>query len=146
MKATLKVFLLLGVIVMTGQLGSIALCQSQGRDRLYNQNTETTIKGTVEQVKTAYLPGGGASAQAREQFSGPIYLNLKADSGTLRVYLGPSSFVESKGFKFAKGDQIEVTGSKVPNKDAIIAREVKRGDQVLVLRNAQGIPQWSGDR
>jgi len=76
--------------------------------------------------------------------SGPIYLNLNADSGTFAVYLGPSWFLESKGFKFAKGDQIEVTGSKLQDKDMIIAREVKRGDQVLVLRNAQGIPDWSG--
>jgi len=145
MKATFTVCVLLAVIMMTGQLGSVALCQEQERARLYNQNTETTIKGTVEQVKTAYLPGGGASAQARKEFRGPIYLNLKTDSGAFSVYLGPSSFLESKSFKFAKGDQIEVTGSKVTNKDAIIAREVKRGDQVLILRNAQGIPQWSGD-
>ncbi|HEY2487200.1 MAG TPA: hypothetical protein VGI36_18810 [Candidatus Binataceae bacterium] len=146
MKAIFNLYLLLVVVVMTGQPGSVALCQEQGSAHLYNQGTETTIKGTVEEVKTAYLPGGGASAQAQGQFSGPIYLNLKADSGTFRVYLGPSSFLESKSFKFAKGDQIEVTGSKLPNGDAIIAREVKRGDQVLVLRNAQGIPQWAEGR
>src|SRR5262249_5589047 len=146
MKATFNVCLLLGVIVMIAQLGSVAFCQEQETARLYNQNTETSIKGTVEQVKTAYLPGGGASRQAHKEFRGPIYLNLKADSGTLRVYLGPSSFVESKGFKFAKGDQVEVTGSKVPNKDAIIAREVKRGGQVLILRNPQMRPQWSPAR
>ena len=35
-------------------------------------------------------------------------------------------------------------GSKFQDKDRIVAREVKRGDQVLVLRNAQGIPDWSG--
>ena len=146
MKTTFNLCLLLVVIVMIGQPGSVAFCQEQEGARLYDQNTETTIKGTVEEVKTAYLPGGGASAQARQEFGGPIYLNLKTDSGTLRVYVGPSSFLESKNFKFAKGDQIEVTGSKLPNRDAIIAREVKRGDQVLVLRNAQGIPQWSGGR
>lgn len=146
MKARLNFGLLLVVIVMAAQPGSVALCQEEGSARLYNQGTETTIKGTVEEVKTAYLPGGGASAQAQGEFSGPIYLNLQADSGTLRIYLGPSSFLESKNFKFAKGDQIEVTGSKLPNGDTIIAREVKRGDQVLVLRNAQGIPEWSGGR
>ena len=69
---------------------------------------------------------------------------LKADSGTPAVYLGPSWFLESKGFKFAKGDEIEVTGSKLEAQDTIVAREVKKGDQVLVLRNAQGIPAWSG--
>jgi len=111
---------------------------------VYNPNTETTVKGTVEQVKTAYLPGGGLNAQAEQEFSGPIYLDLKTDSGTSAVYLGPSAFLESKGFKFAKGDQIEVTGSMLQAQNTIVAREVKRGDQVLVLRNAQGIPAWSG--
>lgn len=146
MKARFNLCLLLVVIMMTSQLGSVALSQEQEGARPYDQNTETTIKGTVEQVRTAYLPGGGASSQARQEFRGPIYLNLKADSGTFRVFLGPSSFLESKNFKFAKGDQIEVTGSRLQNNNVIIAREVKRGDQVLILRDAHGIPQWSGGR
>ena len=146
MKATFNSSLLLVVIVMTCHPSSVALCQGTEQEtaRLYNQNAETTVKGTVEQVKTAFLPGGGATEQANQEVSGPVYLNLKADSGTFAVFVGPSWFLESKSFKFAKGDVVEVTGSKLQDKDVIIAREVKRGDQVLVLRNAQGIPEWSG--
>jgi hypothetical protein len=120
-------------------------CQEvkQGPANFYNPNTETTITGTVEQVETAELPGGGFSQQAEGKFSGPVYLNLKADSGTLKVVLGPSWYIESKSFKFAQGDQIEVTGSKFQDQDTIVAREVKKGDQLLVLRNSQGIPEWS---
>ena len=123
----------------------VTACQEvkPGAANFYNPNTETTVKGTVEQVETAELPGGGLTRQAEGQFSGPIYLNLKADSGTLKVVLGPSWFVESKGFKFAAGDQIEVTGSKFQDEDTIVARDIKKGDQVLVLRNAQGISEWS---
>ena len=128
----------LGLLVML-----VTACQEVKPGPVYAPNTETTVKGTVEQVKTAYLPGGGFSQQAEGKFSGPIYLNLKADSGMLTVVLGPSWFVESKGFKFATGDQIEVTGSKFHDEDTIIAREIKRGDQILVLRNGQGIPEWS---
>jgi hypothetical protein len=143
MKPTFNFVLFLVVIVVTGY---VAPCQGQSSADVYNPSTEITVKGTIEQVKTAFLPGGGASAQAREESSGPMYVNLKTDSGTLAVFLGPSWFAESKGFKFAKGDQIEVTGSKLQDKDVIVAREVKRGDQVLVVRNAQGIPAWSGGR
>jgi hypothetical protein len=114
-----------------------------GTASFYNPNTETTVKGTVEQVETAELPGGGLSQQAEGKSSGPIYLNLKADSGMLKVVVGPSWFVESKGFKIATGDQIEVIGSKFQDEDTIVAREVKKADQILVLRNAQGIPEWS---
>jgi hypothetical protein len=109
----------------------------------YDPNTVTTVKGTVEQVETAELPGGGLSQQAKGKFSGPVYLNLKADSGILKVVLGPSWFVESRGVKFAAGDQVEVTGSRFQDEDIIVAREVKKGDQVLVLRNAEGVSEWS---
>ncbi len=79
---------------------------------------------------------------------GGTHLDLKTGSGTFDVHLGPSGFLAAKNFKFAKGDQVEVTGSKVTfeGHDAIIAREVKMGGKVLTLRDAQGIPEWSGGR
>jgi hypothetical protein len=84
-----------------------------------------------------------ARADNRTASGGPLYLDLKSDSGNFRVFLGPPWFVESKNFKFANGDQVEVTGSKA-GKSMIIAREVKKDGQVLTLRNAQGVPEWSG--
>jgi hypothetical protein len=128
----------LGLLVML-----VTACQEVKPGPVYAPNTETTVKGTVEQVGTAVVPGGGLGQQAEGKYSGPILLDLKADSGMFKVVLGPPSFVESKGFKFALGDQIEVTGSKFHDEDTIIAREIKRGDQILVLRNGQGIPEWS---
>src|SRR6516162_3589844 len=131
----------MGLIMKTGLNFSLALvvmlvtaCQDvkPGAANFYNPNTETTVKGTVQKVDTALLPGGGFSQQAQGKFGGPIYLDLKADSGMLKVVLGPSPFVESKGFNFAQGDQVEVTGSKFQDEDIIVAREIKKGDQVLV--------------
>ena len=132
-------------MLVTAWATPVALSQDirRGAASFYNPSTETTVKGTVEQVQTAYLPGVGASQQSEKKFTGPIYLTLKAESGMLTVYLGPSWFIESKGFKFEKGDLVEVTGSKFHEQHTIIAREVKKSDQVLVLRNAQGIPEWS---
>jgi hypothetical protein len=56
--------------------------------------------------------------------------------------------LEKEKFTFAKGDQIEVTGSKVKigAVDALLAREVKKGDKTLTLRNAQGVSAWSRGR
>ena len=144
MKARLNFCFVLVLMLMAVWATPLAFSQEmrRGGARFYNPSTETTIKGAVQQVETAYLPGGGAARQGRGEFGGPIYLELKTDSGTLRVFLGPPKFVESKGFKFAKGDQVEVTGSRF-HEQTIIAREVKKNDQVLVLRNAQGIPEWS---
>jgi hypothetical protein len=64
----------------------------------------------------------------------------------MEVVLGPASFVSSKKFEFAKGDRITVTGSKVTTngQDVVVAREVKKADKVLTLRDAKGFPLWSG--
>jgi hypothetical protein len=107
---------------------------------MYNPATETTVKGTVEEVKQ--IQGGPRSGQ------GGTHLILKTDKETLEVHLGPTTFLEKQKFTFAKGDQIEVIGSrvKINGADALLAREVKKGDKTLTLRNAQGVPAWSGGR
>lgn len=75
-----------------------------------------------------------------------IHLTLRADNQTYDVHVGPFDYVSKNGFTFSGGDQIEVTGSriKVGGTDTMIAREIKKGDKVLTLRNSQGIPMWSG--
>jgi hypothetical protein len=39
-----------------------------------------------------------------------------------------------------------VVGSKVTmaGQEVVIAREIKKGDQVLTLRDAKGVPLWAG--
>jgi DNA/RNA endonuclease YhcR with UshA esterase domain len=103
--------------------------------RIYNPANETTVKGTVEEVKTV---------TGRRGWSG-THLTLKTADKTFNVHLGPSSFLKEKGFNVAKGDQIEVTGAtaEVRGSEALIAREVKKGSATLALRDAQGIPKWS---
>lgn len=64
------------------------------------------------------------------------------------VYLCPESFLEEIGVGFSKGDEIVVTGSKVKpdGADLVLAREVVRGNDTLVLRDDKGIPVWSWQR
>src|SRR5690349_16852855 len=139
-KSTFGVLLIVAAVL--GYALPSAYCQGMGggmgAGRIYNPSTETTVSGTVDQVRTIARGFGG----------GGTHLDLKTESATLDVHLGPSAYLSSKGFQFAKGDQVEVTGSKVSlqGHDAIIAREVKKGNKVLTLRNAQGIPEWAGGR
>jgi len=104
--------------------------------RIYNPATEVTVQGTVEDVKQFTGSRGW----------GGTHLTLRTDKETLDVHLGPSNFLEAKKFTVSKGDRVEVLGSKVQfqGHDALIARQVTKGDQKLTLRNAQGIPAWSG--
>lgn len=106
------------------------------QNRIYNPATETTLKGTVEAVKTV---------TGRHGWNG-THLTLKAEGKSYDVHLGPASFIKEKGFSFGKGDQVEVTGSKVEysGAEAIVAREVKKDGKTLLLRNPQGIPEWAG--
>ena len=104
---------------------------------MYDPATEATITGTIETVQSMTNPAGGP---------GGMHLMLRAEAGVLEVDLGPTAYITGKGFEFAKGDQVTVIGSKIKRDghDAVIARQVTKSDKVLTLRNAQGIPMWSG--
>ena len=107
-----------------------------GMSRQYDPKTETTVTGVVEVVTH---PAG------RNGMVG-THLTLKTEIGPVDVHIGPQSYVEKQGFTFEKGDSITVTGSKqvMGGRDVLIAKEVKKGDKVLTLRNANGLPAWSG--
>ena len=104
----------------------------------YNLPTEVTLKGTVEKVTQNASPLGWPGT----------HLTLKTGTETLDVHVGPSDFLTAKKFEIAAGDQVEVIGSKIKYEgaDALLAREIKKGDTSLILRNAQGIPLWSAGR
>ena len=62
----------------------------------------------------------------------------------LQVYLGPASYLLARGFKL--GDQVTVSGSRVTvrGEPLMIAITVKRRNEVLRLRDEDGIPAWTG--
>jgi hypothetical protein len=77
---------------------------------------------------------------------GGVHLIVRADAKVREVHLGPAAHMTSNHFEFRTGDTITVTGSEVKmgERDVIIAREIKKGDHVLTLRDANGVPRWSG--
>jgi hypothetical protein len=102
----------------------------------YNPATETTLTGTLDEVKSMPSPGRGG---------GGVHLVLSTDKTPVEVRVGPASFVSSRNFTFEKGDRLTVVGSKVTmnGQQVVIAREIRKGDQVLTLRDAKGFPLWS---
>ena len=107
------------------------------RARTYDPATETNISGVVSGVKQ------GACCAMKS-----THLILEAGHETIEVFLGPSKFITSRGFSFAQGDLISVTGSRVTTNgtDYIIAREVVRNGKTLILRDKLGRPKWAGMR
>ncbi len=127
-----KVAVLLGVTLVA----LVGYTQMQQRARVYNPATEVTVNGVVDDVVQNQGKQGGAGT----------HIMLKSGADLLAVHLGPSAFLAKNNFTLAKGDQVEVTGSKVQldGKDVVIAREVKKGASVLTLRDSAGIPKWRG--
>jgi len=70
---------------------------------------------------------------------------IKDGTGTFDLYLCPKSFMDDMGVTFAKGDEVAFTGSKVKQGagEMILAREVVKGTDTLILRDDKGNPVWS---
>jgi hypothetical protein len=104
----------------------------------YDVHTETKMKGAVEELK---LPPKGSEKEV-------AHLLVKTGADTVDVYLCPKSFLDDMGVSFSKGDEIALTGSKVKQGEAdlILAREVVKGTDTLVLRDDKGNPIWSWRR
>jgi hypothetical protein len=102
---------------------------------MYNPQTVETLSGEVTSVDTV----------ATGPYQG-VHLKVKTDKETLPVHLGPRSYLDKQDMKFSEGDKVEVTGSRVTmdGKPAIIAKEVKKDDQSLELRDDRGVPKWAG--
>jgi len=151
MKKMFVIFLVLSMVVLGFAVESFAqggAMKWQGSggwgpgtpyNRMYDPSKVETVSGTVESVGTAVPVKGMHRAVA---------LTLKTDKGTISVHLGPEWYIGRLDTKITKGDTIEVKGSRVTFDDrpTIIAAEIKKGDQTLVLRDSAGIPVWAGWR
>jgi hypothetical protein len=107
--------------------------------RLYDPARVETITGEVTAVEKV-TPMKGMNYG--------IHVIVKTDKETIPVHLGPAWFIEHQDIRINKGDRIEVKGSLVTisGKPIIIAAEVKKGKDTLILRNSAGVPVWSGWR
>jgi hypothetical protein len=108
-------------------------------NRMYDPKAVETITGEVTAVDRITPVKG---------MSGGVHMNVKTDKETISVQLGPSWYLENQDVKIVAKDKVEVKGARTTfaGKPAIIAAEVKKGDEVLKLRDDSGFPVWSGWR
>jgi len=101
----------------------------------YDLSTESKMKATIEEVK---LPAKGSEKEI-------AHLLVKIGTDTFDVYLCPKAFLDDMGVSFSQGDEIVLTGSRIKQGETelILAREVVRGNDTLVLRDEKGNPIWS---
>jgi hypothetical protein len=74
-----------------------------------------------------------------------LHLTVKIESDTMDVFLGPVDYLKGFEITFAKGDKIEIIGSKVKFGGAhiVLARQVRRDETTLYLRETKGKPHWA---
>ncbi len=107
--------------------------------RMYDLKSVETVSGEVEGLDKM-VPMKGMSYG--------IHLLLKTDNEELSVHLGPAWYIENQDVKIEPGDKVEIKGSKITfkGKPVLIAAEVKKGGQVLRLRDEESFPYWAGWR
>jgi hypothetical protein len=112
---------------------------SAAAQRNYNPKTVETLQGKVLSVEKTSPPA---------QRGHGVHLMLQTDKETIEVHLGPAGYLEKQTMQIAANDTITVTGSRVmmDGKPAIIAGQIKKGDEVLKLRDENGVPAWSAGR
>jgi hypothetical protein len=111
-------------------------CARGGRGgRHFDPKAVTTIQGRVVEVERL----------ARGRHEG-IHLTVAMGAETIAVRLGPAFYVDAQPVQLAKGDTVEVKGARtaVQGEQVILAQEVRRGSDVLALRDADGVPLWRG--
>jgi len=118
---------------------AVFLTSNAVAQRVYNPKTVETVQGKVVSVEKTSPPADRGYG---------VHLTLEVGTAPLEVHLGPARYLAKQPLQIAPNDSITVTGSRVmlDGKPALIAAEVKKGDQVMKLRDANGVPAWSGGR
>ncbi len=147
----MKAFRICALVCAAAVLGvvSVALARGPGGGwgcgsayvRMYNPDTEVTFSGEISKIEEVQKPQG---------MSPGIHIMVTGeDPCTMSpIHLGPAWYLSNQETQLKVGDKVEIVGSKVEidGSPAIIAREVRRGDEVLVLRDKSGVPYWAGWR
>jgi hypothetical protein len=122
-------------VAVVAFLAASALSQAPPK---YDRATETTVKGTVEELRLV-PPSGGKPVAYLVEKTGP-----DKDKDTVQIFLCPKKFLDDIGVAFKADDAIQVTGSKVKQDgaDLILAREIVMGGETLTFRFQDGKPAW----
>jgi hypothetical protein len=73
-----------------------------------------------------------------------LSITLKSHAGPIEIRLGPTAFFEDRDFRLSRGDSIEIAGLRFTErgKDLVLANEVRKAGESLLLRGKFGKPAW----
>ena len=100
----------------------------------YDLTSEVHVKGVVVDANDHQCPVSGGMGS---------HLVLQTQDSTIEVHLAPTKFVQQYHLNLKRGDNVEVVGTRILfEKDAMLARQVIRGEETFVFRDARGNPIW----
>lgn len=117
------------VVVVIAVLTLLSLRQ---QPLTYNTAKESTVTGTVTEVQESYCP----LIDDRD-----MHMVVKTDNGDKMIHVALTRFLRRQNIAFSTGDKVDVLGSQV-KPDTVIARQITRGHDTFMLRDAQGNPLW----
>ena len=100
----------------------------------YELDAELKTKGVIDEVNLL-------SVGSRKDFT---ELVIKSGDDQILIYVCPKPFQDEIGVTFTKGDEVDVTGSKIKQEasDIILARVMVKGTDTLMFRDDKGKPVW----
>ncbi|MGQ9922242.1 MAG: hypothetical protein ACUVRZ_13080, partial [Desulfobacca sp.] len=128
--------LLFLLLALAAQIGQAAPAGQQHSAFEYNPQEVLTVTGMITAIQPA----------APTKLPEPVFLTLSTPQGKVKVFLGPNWYVAEQGMKFAILDRLEVTGARIVDQGRVIifAAQVKKGDQIMQIRDETGRPLWTG--
>ena len=125
----------LGRVILSIFAAMLLITASAFAQPPYEKKSEITLKGPIQEVK-AYPTVSGVEG---------THLMLKDGKQRIEVFAGPTLFLKQMGATFAKGETIEVIGSKMEIRgiSALLARKIKKGAKTFEFRDEQGTPLWT---
>jgi hypothetical protein len=101
----------------------------------YNTAAETKVAGVIQDVSEFFCPVSDDQG---------MHVLLKSDSGNLLIHVAPARFLRGQEIRFSPGQQLEVVGAQVKfqGRDSLLARQITRGNELIVLRDHSGKPVW----
>ena len=123
-------------------VADVQLGTAQAEVRRIHYSTLYTPR-TVETVQGEVLSLGKTLAGNGKDYC--LNLTLKTAKEKLLVILEPEKYASREDFVIAPQDKVQVTGSRLlqPGPATLIAAEIRKGDDLVKLREANGRPVWA---
>ncbi len=121
---------LMAMIARGGQPGAV-------EEPRYDTGTVVSVSAAVTDLRE--VPRGGMLPG--------LHLIVTTDKdSSLEVFVAPMTYLKELQVAYARGDRLEITGSKVKSGAGTImlVREVRRDSDTVYFRDSRGKPYWSG--